>query len=112
MFRKKLDIQLILQLSGCLSVTNISKHMFFTCDFMLQHKSFLKGKSLNLKTCINLKSIFIYMDIKKSEILYLNKVINGMRQSSYQSLNVLFSLIKKYKQSRHRLTKVCNILRV
>ena len=33
-FRKKLDIQLILQLSRCLSVTNISKHnMFSMCDF-------------------------------------------------------------------------------
>ena len=39
--KKLLDIQLILQLSRCLSVTNISKHnMFGMCDFMLmQHNS-------------------------------------------------------------------------
>ena len=40
-FHKKLDIQLILQLYGCLSATNISKHNTFSmCDFMLmQHDS-------------------------------------------------------------------------
>ena len=34
-FAKKLDIQMILQLWGCLSATNTCKHhMFSTCDFV------------------------------------------------------------------------------
>ena len=47
-FHKTLDIQLILQLSRCLSVTNISKHnMFSMCGFLLmEHNSLFYKVSL------------------------------------------------------------------
>ena len=50
-FSQKLDIQMILQLSGCLSATNTCKHnTFSTCDFYIYatQQSFKQGKSLNL----------------------------------------------------------------
>ena len=44
-FHKKLDNQLILQLSSCLSVTNISKHnMFSMCNFLLMEHNCLSYK--------------------------------------------------------------------
>ena len=57
----------ILQLSECLSATNIyGQNTFLTCDFIfMQHNSHSdKFKSLNLRTCksINLQSIHIYID--------------------------------------------------
>ena len=47
-FRKKLDIQMILQLSGCLSATNICKHHTFSMsDFM-----FMQHNNHNDKVCL------------------------------------------------------------
>ena len=56
-----------LQLSVCLSATNMTKHnMFSMWDYMfMQHNDhFNKGVSLNLKTgkSMNLQTIHIYMD--------------------------------------------------
>ena len=54
------DIQMILQLSKCLSATNIcGQNMFLMCDFISD-----RVKSLILKTCksINLQTIHISMD--------------------------------------------------
>ena len=65
-FCKEVDMQMILQMSGCLELQQICKHSTFsTCDFMfMQHTSHYDKVSLNLKTCksINLQAIHIYMD--------------------------------------------------
>ena len=46
-FRKKIDIQMILQLSGCISATNICKHMFSTCEFMfMQHTTVIPTRQV------------------------------------------------------------------
>ena len=51
-FSQKLDIQMILQLCGCLSATNICKHHTFST--FMQHNNHKRQDtcmSLNLKTC-------------------------------------------------------------
>ena len=70
-FLQEIKHSMILQLSGCLSVTNISntQHVFHARFYIdATQQSFLQGKSINLKTCItnnrtiNLKTVYIYMD--------------------------------------------------
>ena len=54
-----------------------TKHIFHVRFYVDgKQQSFLQGKYINLKTCmsINLKSIFIWTDFKKCEILDLHNV--------------------------------------
>ena len=52
--KKKLDIQMILQLSECLSATNICEQKFPMCDFMfMQHNSHSDKVSLQIQRLVS-----------------------------------------------------------
>ena len=65
-FCKKLDIQMILQLCGCLSATNACKHTHFSCALLC----------LCNTTVIPVRSVFEFKDLYSYFHLSENKTIN------------------------------------